>query len=221
MVYQTVQEPGKELEQVPGVGPDVIVDVEEFFDEDAEVFVFHWELVDWFDDPRPKPKKVKKPVETLPTPEPEPKREKEEDSDSEPESPIELLEDDNDVLMVDVDSSDDEEDEWIPHIEEANGSSGGFFAMKDLPYENSSEKVYQDHPQNEWEDVLNNTVWRPRRVGEKTVKIDMDRDIDEFLDDNELIVDGGFDCSHSPFPVSQYSVSVCQKLIRYLGSSMD
>ena len=84
-----------------------------------------------------------------------------------------------------------------------SGSSGGFHALKNLDawYQ---QPGWQQQPGEEDPpfDLVENTVWRPRRVGEKKLKIDLDQDIEDFLKTTELEVDGGVDCGRAPYPVS-------------------
>jgi hypothetical protein len=86
-------------------------------------------------------------------------------------------------------------------VQAPDGSSGGFIPMKNLPEYRvpDPDPITEQYP--EWHDVLQNTVWRPRRVGEKTLKIDMDRDIDELSETTDLELFGGVDCGRSPYPV--------------------
>jgi hypothetical protein len=100
-------------------------------------------------------------------------------------------------------SSNDREDP-IPFpdqyaVQGSDGSSGGFLPMKCLPEYQEPEDDGFDFP--EWEDALANTVWRPRRVGEKHLKIDIDLDIEDFFTRTDLEIDGGVDCGRSPYPV--------------------
>lgn len=188
-------EEGQEIED--DEGEEVEVEVEIMEPEMATGILPVWQLVDDFHDTRPKPKKKKAHVKKQVSPPSPPS------DNSGSSSPIPIQEaDDDHIVIIDVDSDsedeDEDEDEWIPHTEEVDGSSGGFYAMKDL-------KEYQQHVGEEWKDILTNTVWRPRRVGEKTLQIDMDEDFHENLDGNELMVDGGVDCGKSPHPVRNYS----------------
>jgi hypothetical protein len=84
-------------------------------------------------------------------------------------------------------------------VQESDGSSGGFLPMKFLPEYQEPEDDGFDFP--EWYDALANTVWRPRRVGEKHLQIDIDLDIEEFFAKTDLEIDGGVDCGRSPYPV--------------------
>lgn len=78
-------------------------------------------------------------------------------------------------------------------------ASGGFRPMKNLPdYAIPDTDEFGQYPP--WEDPLLNTVWRPRRVGEKKLKIDIDEDIDDSRP-TDLEVLGGVDCGRSPYPV--------------------
>lgn len=53
----------------------------------------------------------------------------------------------------------------------------------------------------EYYDPVENSVWRPRQVGEQHVKIDMDEEPDAFLQNSQFEIDGGVDCGRSPYPV--------------------
>jgi hypothetical protein len=83
------------------------------------------------------------------------------------------------------------------------GSSGGFRAIKDFA------QFEEPPPFNEekgddgivWDDLISNSVWRPRRVGEKTVKVDLDGDLEKFLESSPLERDRGVDCGRMPYPV--------------------
>lgn len=83
-------------------------------------------------------------------------------------------------------------------VVEKDGSTGGFMPMKLLPeYLEPSPDADGNYP--EWEDVIANTVWRPRRVGEKTLSIGMDQ---EWGISTEFEFNGGgVDCGRSPYPV--------------------
>jgi hypothetical protein len=83
-------------------------------------------------------------------------------------------------------------------VEKADGSTGGFMPMKLLPeYLAPDTDACGIYPEG-WEDVLANTVWRPRRVGEKEVEVGMDG---EWGGKSEFEFDGGVDCGRSPYPV--------------------
>ena len=103
--------------------------------------------------------------------------------------------------------SDDDDDEVDSDAEinhrtiNRDGSSGGFHPIKllkdyRLPEEDPAAGIFP-----EWQDVTSNSVWRPRRVGEKKLKIDLDEDIEDFLKNSDLEVWGGVDCGRSPYPV--------------------
>ena len=81
-------------------------------------------------------------------------------------------------------------------------SSGGFCAMKhmDLYQETSTETQYVKE---DWHDAVENSIWRPRRLGEEDGDpiIDLDEDLDAFHAESGLNVDGGVDCGRSPYPV--------------------
>ncbi|KAK6600355.1 hypothetical protein H4I96_07681 [Botrytis cinerea] len=103
------------------------------------------------------------------------------------------------------DDGDEEEDENFnpndltrPFPIEEDGSSGGFFAMKDF-----TEYAVPDEDDanfQEYYDPVENSVWRPRQVGEQHVKIDMDEEPDAFLQNSQFEIDGGVDCGRSPYP---------------------
>lgn len=79
--------------------------------------------------------------------------------------------------------------------------------MKDLPYYRYPEdpELPEDHPEQVaweelmWDDPIENTVWRPRRVGEKILNIEIDGD--DIGGDPVLTVNGGVDCGREPYPV--------------------
>ncbi|KAF7886444.1 hypothetical protein EAF00_010547 [Botryotinia globosa] len=104
------------------------------------------------------------------------------------------------------DDGDEEDDEDFnpndltrPFPIEDDGSSGGFFAMKDfIEYAVPDE---DDETFQEYYDPIENSVWRPRQVGEQHVKIDMDEDLDAFLKNSQFEIDGGVDCGRSPYPL--------------------
>ena len=81
-----------------------------------------------------------------------------------------------------------------------DGSTGGFMPMKLLPEYCAPETDEAGHYPEEWEDVLANTVWRPRRVGEREGEVSggIDR---EWGGKSEFEFDGGVDCGRSPYPV--------------------
>lgn len=86
-------------------------------------------------------------------------------------------------------------------------ASGGFRPMKNLPdYAIPEPDQFGQYPP--WDDPLVNTVWRPRRVGEKKLKIDIDEDINDSKP-TDLEVLGGLDCGRSPYPVCYLAVLVC------------
>ena len=85
-------------------------------------------------------------------------------------------------------------------VEREDRFSGGFFPMKCLdPYPELDDLDGDGNP--EWLDALQNTVWRPRHVGEKTLRIEVDDLFDEATARKWLEVDGGVDCGRSPYPV--------------------
>lgn len=88
--------------------------------------------------------------------------------------------------------------------------SGGWIPIKNLPpYRMPVDpELADDDPvqlawkNTVWHDIVENSVWRPRRVGEKTLKIDIDDTYpEEFHKNSELTVDGGVDCGREPYPV--------------------
>lgn len=81
--------------------------------------------------------------------------------------------------------------------------SGGFQAIKDFPEFKAPPPFDPDMGDDGivWDDLINNTVWAPRRVGEKTAKVDLDTDSDEFLRNSHLERDRGVDCGRLPYPV--------------------
>jgi len=91
-----------------------------------------------------------------------------------------------------------------------DGSSGGYFAIKDL----EDYKILEDDGEGieNGMDVLENSVWMPKRVGEKTLKIDLDMNYIEFLLSSKFHVKGGIDCGRSPYPVSTFRVNETQCL---------
>lgn len=122
--------------------------------------------------------------------------------------PVET-EDDNDINMLDFeddclvetiidDRESDSDSSPPPEKIPRDGSSGGYKPLKKIEeYEEPDEEFGKV-----WVDAVTNTVWAPRRLGEKTLKIELDNDIEDFSKKTELMVDGGVDCSRSPFPVS-------------------
>ncbi|KAH8602053.1 hypothetical protein B0O99DRAFT_735526 [Bisporella sp. PMI_857] len=82
---------------------------------------------------------------------------------------------------------------------------GGFGALKSWKeYKEPCGEEEEDHHhhhlerEGEWIDALQNTVWAPRRVGEKTLNIGLD---DDFREVTNLMQRGGVDCERSPYPV--------------------
>ena len=104
-----------------------------------------------------------------------------------------------DIVGSDVESEASNSEPLWSTVDE-DGSSGGWFAIKDLP-EFRETPPAGDEEDFIFDDLVENSVWRPRRVGEKTLKIDLDEDIEDFLRNSELEVEGGFDCGRSPYPV--------------------
>ncbi|KAH7355043.1 hypothetical protein BKA65DRAFT_233156 [Rhexocercosporidium sp. MPI-PUGE-AT-0058] len=139
---------------------------------------------------------------------------------------VETLEDDpgvlfgwveEDIVDVDTDADDnlssdshilpvaDEEPAVFykqPHlVEREDGFGGGFFPMKCLDPYPEPEDLDGNGIDPNWLDALQNTVWRPRRVGEKTPRIEMDERFEDVTAENCFEVDGGVDCGRSPYPV--------------------
>lgn len=124
------------------------------------------------------------------------------------------------TLLLNDDENDDD-DAW--HLRQrripdpGDGRSGGWVPMKNLPHFRFPEDpcLEDDDPKQiewdelVWEDPIENSVWAPRRVGEKTLKIDIDNDDAE--DDPELTAHGGIDCGKEPYPVrwlSSYLIEI-------------
>lgn len=90
-------------------------------------------------------------------------------------------------------------------VTNAQGESGGFRPMKLLDEYLVPDIDPQTGTYPDWYDSLQNTVWRPRRVGERCVKIDMDECFEDVSHRTELEVDGGIDCGRSPYPVYRFN----------------
>jgi hypothetical protein len=89
----------------------------------------------------------------------------------------------------------------LPPTTMPDGSSGGWYPMQDSKeYQLPEFEPDGDDPA-PWFDVVDNSVWRPRRVGEKELQIDLDQSVDEFLKNSKLELDGGVDCGRAPYPV--------------------
>jgi hypothetical protein len=100
-------------------------------------------------------------------------------------------------------------------VTSSNKSSAGFFAMKDLPeYYRPEVPIGTNVRDSEVGHAIMNTVWRPRHVGETVVKIELDRDIECFLKNNTLQVDGGVDCGRSLYPVYYTPYPIIQLLTK-------
>ncbi len=82
-------------------------------------------------------------------------------------------------------------------VAKVDGSTGGFKPMKILP-DYAAPPPDEDGNYPEWEDVIGNTVWRPRRVGETTLSVGID---ELWGGKSEFEFDGGVDCGRSPYPV--------------------
>ncbi|CAD6448656.1 103a1c68-8382-4bef-bb96-af23637da001 [Sclerotinia trifoliorum] len=111
------------------------------------------------------------------------------------------------VEAIDRDEEEEDQDEDdINHNDlarpapiEEDGSSGGFFAMRDfLEYAVPDEDDASFH---EYYDPIENSIWRPIQVGEQRPKIDMDEEPDSFLKNSQFEIDGGVDCGRSPYPL--------------------
>jgi hypothetical protein len=90
------------------------------------------------------------------------------------------------------------------HDSEGESSSGGFRPLKDFPEFKAPPPVDPEVGDDGiiWDDLINNSVWRPRRVGETVVQVDLDVDPDKFLRGTDLERDRGVDCGRLPYPVS-------------------
>lgn len=117
------------------------------------------------------------------------------------ESDLELPNSSADSFVKFIDEPEEPSDSEPPPKPTTNldGSSAGWFPVKELPDYFEPEEDKWDGKQ--WVDSVTNTVWRPRRVGEKTLQIDLDKDIEHFRKKTEFKTDGGVDCGRSPFPV--------------------
>ncbi|KAH7411084.1 hypothetical protein BKA64DRAFT_704190 [Cadophora sp. MPI-SDFR-AT-0126] len=105
-------------------------------------------------------------------------------------------------------------------VEREDQSSGGFFPMKCLDPYPEPDDLDGDGGDPDWLDALQNTVWRPRHVGEKTLKIEMDDLFDEVMAKKWLEVDGGVDCGRSPYPVLR-SLTEYVKIRKDLGGNVN
>jgi hypothetical protein len=85
-------------------------------------------------------------------------------------------------------------------VVKGDGSTGGFMPMKLLPEYWAPETDEAGNYPEGWEDVLANTVWRPRRVGEREGEVSVGID-GEWGEKSEFEFDGGVDCGRSPYPV--------------------
>ncbi|QSZ34322.1 hypothetical protein DSL72_005913 [Monilinia vaccinii-corymbosi] len=124
------------------------------------------------------------------------------------------------VTAIDREEEDDDQDEddidpnhlTRPLPVEDNGSSGGFFAMKDFAEYAVPDE--DDESFEEYYDPIENSVWRPIQVGEREVRIAMDEDPDTFLKNSQFEIDGGVDCGRSPYPL-------LRPLYRYAQSQIE
>jgi hypothetical protein len=114
----------------------------------------------------------------------------------------------NDTPMVDVPPNPPAHP-LNPQKEPDDERSGGWIPIKNFPQYRTPVDPGLDDDEPEqiayenliWDDIVENSVWRPRRVGEKTLKIDFDDDDpEEFYKHSELNVDGGVDCGREPYP---------------------
>lgn len=85
-----------------------------------------------------------------------------------------------------------------PQADGDPGGGGGFRAMKTLDDYLEPEDIYEDDE--DWYDPLDNSVWMPLQVGEVTPNIKLDEDYPDVV--KEFAIDGGIDCSRTPYPVS-------------------
>lgn len=111
--------------------------------------------------------------------------------------------------------NDEHLDNWKFDLDEAPGSSGGFVSMRVLAAGLNSDDN-EDYFEERIQERVENTVWRPRRVGEEPQDIngtDVERakaeqeeanesDFARFRPVTEFEVDGGVDCATAPFPAS-------------------
>lgn len=88
---------------------------------------------------------------------------------------------------------------------------GGFFPLSDFPEYRKQRLLYD----NNHIDVIQNMIWRPRRLGEElgAPLVDIDGLIETSFEEQRQggtvdetgfngWVDGGYDCGRSPFPTS-------------------
>ena len=120
------------------------------------------------------------------------------------------IRDDCDTEMMADELKSDSDSEPPPKTPDPDGSSGGYRPLKTV--EEYKELAEEEDDGMVWVDAVANTVWSPRRVEEKTVKIDLDDDIEAFRKKADLHIDGGVDCSRSPYPVSCVGWGVCMTL---------
>jgi hypothetical protein len=100
-------------------------------------------------------------------------------------------------------------------VTKCSKSSAGFFAMKDLPeYYQPEIPPVGTHVRDWEEDMIRNTVWRPRQAGGTVAKIELDSDIGRCFRNSNLQVDGGVDCGRSPYPVHSTLYLVVQLLAK-------
>lgn len=116
-------------------------------------------------------------------------------------------------IMAKLPKKDEEEYAWPSRTEDADGYSGGFLPLKN----------YVECELTGFDDPVNNAIWISRCVGEKAVDITLDRDMESFLSDSDLEVDGGADCRHSPYPVRDRPMAPNGRILTYrfiLGAAM-
>jgi hypothetical protein len=106
---------------------------------------------------------------------------------------------------------------------EGDSSSGGFRALRNFPEFKAPPPFYSEADDDGiiWDDLINNSVWMPRQVGEKTAQVGLDVDPGEFLRNSNLERDRGVDCGRLPYPVSiqQYRMLPETKAYDSKGSS--
>lgn len=104
-----------------------------------------------------------------------------------------------------VDVTNLNDDESTTHMNRSHGdtSCGGFRAIKDFPEFKEPPQFDPEIGDNGtvWDDLISNSVWRPRRVGEDTLEVGVDVDRDDFLRYSPLERDRGVDCGRLPYPV--------------------
>jgi hypothetical protein len=107
-------------------------------------------------------------------------------------------------------------------VAKEDGSTGGFMPMKLLPeYFAPPTDAAGSYPEN-WEDVLANTVWRPRRVGEREGELEVGID-GEWGQKSAFEFDEGVDCGRSPYPVRYpfFFLAYCFGLFRFASPFLN